>query len=234
MTMGLILLAVMAIVLMFPFGRNAFRGLGLAQWAGFLVIIAFAIGIIVPNIRLSEMTRVSVGGFILPIIASIVLAVMLARNNALLRGIVAMLAVVALTTGLLLVMPTRTMGLRVLTSIVIGIIAGAVGFIIGRTRSASVFSVLSGVAVGNLIYSLIDYFFISGSTVILGSSVVYNAIFVSVLFALVVAEASVVMERSGSVRYRRRNTNFEFSEDRRFDEPVAEDRDYESLDDDIF
>ena len=214
MTLGLIMLAVMAIALFVPFGRNAFRGVGLPQWGAFMVILAFAVGIIVPEIRLGRAGYMNVGGFILPIIASIVLAVILAKVDGILRGLIAMIAVVAITTGLVLVMPMESTGLRALTFITVGVVTGAVAFIIGRTRMASAFAVLSGIPVGNLVSSLIWYFILERGGINLGWSVIYNALFLSVIFTLILAEVAYVSGKATSTNVtRKRKLNFEASED---------------------
>ena len=228
MTVGLIMLAVMAISLFVSFGRNAFRGLGLPQWGAFMVILAFAVGIIVPEIRLGRVGYISVGGFILPIVASVILAIRLVVKNGLWRALIAMVAVVAITTGLLLVMPMRTTGLRVLTFIAVGMVSGAVAFIIGRTRMASVFALLSGIPVGNLVSSLISYFILDAGSIALGWSVVYNALFLSVIFALVLSEiAYVTGKSSGSYTTQKRSLNFEAGRDEQKEE-------YDNFDDDLF
>ena len=134
----------MMLGLFFGFGRSAFKGLGLSAWGAFLVVLAFAIGIIVPAIRFSDVFSMNVGGFIMPVIGMFALLAILVKNNAVLRGVAAMLAVTAATTGLLLVMPVNSMGMQVLTAFTIGLIGGAIAFIIGRTRSASAFGILGG------------------------------------------------------------------------------------------
>lgn len=235
MTMGLILLGIMMLVLFFGFGRNAFKGLGLSPWAAFLVILAFAIGIIVPAIPFSRVFSMNVGGFILPVLAMAALLVVLVRQNAVMRGIAAMLAVVAVTTGLLLVMPMGNTGMRILTAFTIGLVSGALAFIIGRTRAASIFAVTGGIAVGDLIFCLLDYFVINGLAFELGRAVVYNSIFIAAIFALCLAEAAVMAGRAmGEKRTEKRKLNFEVSEEHSFDESVAEEDEFDSFDDELF
>lgn len=235
MTMGLILLGVMMLGLFFSFGRSAFKGLGLSAWGAFLVVLAYAIGIIVPAIRFSDVFSMNVGGFIMPVIGMFALLAILVKKNAVLRGVAAMLAVTAATTGLLLVMPVNNMGMQVLTAFTIGLIGGALAFIIGRTRSASVFGILGGIALGDLIFCLIDYYAVTGAAFTLGRSVVYNSIFVAVIFALCLAEIAIRAGRAmGEAAVSRRKLNFEVSEEHSFDESVAEDNDYDSFDDELF
>jgi len=222
MTMGLILLGIMMLALFFEVGRSAFRGLGLSTIGAFMVILAFAIGIIVPSISFGGVFYMNVGGFILPILAMFVLLVVLIRNNA-------------ATVGLLLIMPVNNTGMIVLTSFVLGLISGALAFIIGRTRVASLFAVTGGIAVGDVIFCLLDYFVITGGAFTLGRVVVYNSIFVAALFALCLAEIVVMTGKAmGEERTNKRNLNFEASEDRAFKSKSSDDDDYDRFDDELF
>ena len=235
MTMGLILLGIMMLALFFEVGRSAFRGLGLSTIGAFMVILAFAIGIIVPSISFGGVFYMNVGGFILPILAMFVLLVVLIRNNAVLRGVAAMLSVVAATVGLLLIMPVNNTGMIVLTSFVLGLISGALAFIIGRTRVASLFAVTGGIAVGDVIFCMLDYFVITGGAFTLGRVVVYNSIFVAALFALCLAEIVVMTGKAmGEERTNKRNLNFEATEDRAFKSKLSDDDDYDRFDDELF
>ena len=164
-----------------------------------------------------------------------VLLVVLIRNNAVLRGVAAMLSVVAATVGLLLIMPVNNTGMIVLTSFVLGLISGALAFIIGRTRVASLFAVTGGIAVGDVIFCLLDYFVITGGAFTLGRVVVYNSIFVAALFALCLAEIVVMTGKAmGEERTNKRNLNFEASEDRAFKSKLSDDDDYDRFDDELF
>ena len=232
MTMGLILLAVMAVALLFDTGRHAFRGIGIPVWMALLTIIAFAIGISVPYITIGDNFVMSVGGFVIPIIAMVVLLVILIRKNSVLRGVASMLAVVSATTVILLVMPTDSTWLAVLTSVVIGLIAGALGYIVGRSNTAAIFAVTGGISVGNVVYAFIYYFAWGGSVFTLGQPIVYNAIFVGAIFALALCTLTVMAGKfMDDGRFRSRASSFESSRDFGYEDHVGEDDDFT---DDLF
>ncbi len=226
MTMGLILLGIMMISLLFSWGQTSYRGLGLPAWGAFVAVLALGIGIIVPSVRFSSVLTMNVGGFILPVIAMLLLIVPMVRSSSVWMGIVGMLAVTAATVGLLFVMPIGSAGFRVLTAITIGLVVGAIAFIIGRHRSAAVFAVMGGVTLGNLIYALLQYFVLDAVNIALGTSVIYNSIFLGTIFALALAVAAMRTGRDVA-SHRRRSLNFEASEDREFDELVGEDDNFD-------
>ncbi|MBQ8882812.1 MAG: hypothetical protein IJY70_05450 [Clostridia bacterium] len=215
MTMGLILLGIMAITLFFNFGRRAFSALNTTTTIAFAVLVAFAIGIIVPAITPNDTFYLSVGGFIMPIILSLVLFVSVVKRQNAGVALVSMLAAVAVTTLILLFMPTTNTLLQVLCSLEIGIIAGAVSYFIAKRPLESVFALTSGVCVGNLIYSFIDYFARGAQVFSLGNPIVYNALFVSVLFVLCVDQVMAIMGKTHDEgNYSRRTrSSFEASKD---------------------
>ena len=228
MTMGLIILGIFAIALFFEFGRKAFEGLGLAPWSAFLAILAFAIGIIVPVIPLGGNNGMSMGGFIMPMIAMFALLYVVIRSKKAFRGFSAMLAVIAITITLLFVMPTESMGWQILTSFAIGIISGCVAYLVTMDRAASVFAITGGVAFGDLIYCLIDRFALDGAPFTLGSPTVYNSIFVATFIALAVAETAIYVSKSGRGKVDKRAGNFEAGKDDTFD------ADTDFFDDELF
>lgn len=228
MTMGLIILGIFAIALFFEFGRKAFEGLGLAPWGAFLVLLAFAIGIIVPVIPLGGNNGMSVGGFIMPMLAMFALLYVVIRSKKVFRGFSAMLAVIAITTALLFVMPTDGMGWQILTSFAIGVISGCVAYLVTMDRAASVFAITGGVAFGDLIYCLIDRFAMDGVPFTLGSSTVYNAIFVAAFVALAIAETAIYVSKSGRGKVDKRAANFEAGKDDSFDDDI------DGFDDELF
>ena len=224
MTMGLILLAIMAVTLLFDVGRHAFRGIGIPVWMAFLTIVAFAIGISVPNITIGTEFTMNVGGFGISIIAMFVLLVILVRKNAVLRGVSAMLAVVASTTIILLLMPTDSTWLAVLTAVVIGVVAGALGYVIGKSETASIFAVTGGVSVGNIAYAFVSYFAWGGDVFTLGQSIVYNGIFVGAIFALALCTLTVLAGKMmDDGRFRTRASSFESSKDNGYEDVSDED-----------
>ena len=216
--MGLSILGIFAIALFFEFGRKVFEGLMLSAWSAFLVILAFAIGIIVPIIPVAGVYGISVGGFVMPMIAMFALLYVVIRSKNVFKGFAAMLAVIAVTTALLLVMPMNGMGWQILTSFVIGVIAGGAAYLVTMDRAASVFALTGGVAFGDLIYCLIDRFAMGGAPFTLGSPTVYNAMFVGVFVALAIAQTAIYVAKSGRGKTAKRAADFEAGRDETFDD----------------
>lgn len=211
MTMGLILLGVMSLAVMFGFAKSSYKNTGLKDWLLYFIIIAFAVGIIVPVIRFSNMMSMSVGGFILPVLAMLALFVILIRTSDVMRGIASMLIVAAITFGLLLIMPSATTGQTVFSALLMGVVIGTFAFIVARSRTGAVFGIMGGAALGDLIFCLVDYYAISGGAFTLGSSLVYNTLFFAVIISACLAEIMLLLAKDSRSRRAssRRTSNFE-------------------------
>ncbi len=217
MTMGLILLGICALAVMFGIAKSSYKGTWLTDWLLYFIIIAFAVGIIVPTIRLSDMAYMSVGGFILPVIGFITLFIALIRINDLMRGIASMLIVGAITFGLLLIMPSATTGQLVLSALLMGVVVGTFAFIVARKKTATLFGVIGGIPLGDLIFCLVDYYAISGGMFTLGSPLVYNTLFFSVIISTCLSEIMLMLAKDGRRRNRRAD-NFESGRDNDYNE----------------
>ncbi len=227
MTMGLILLAVMAIALFLISGRRSFTSTGVPAWMAFIAIAAFAIGIIVPNIWVGESFSMNVGGFIVPSVIMFALLAVLISRGGLLRGVASMLAVTAVTTALLLIMPTYTTGYEILTVFVVGLVAGAVAYMVSRTPSSALFGVVGGLVLGNVIVTMMEYFNGNAEVFVLGQSVIYNAMFVGVIFAFCLAEIAVMAVKmmNEENRHTTRSSSYEAGKDNNFDRDDDDDYD---------
>lgn len=217
MTMGLILLGIMALTLFFGFGRRIAQSLGITSVVFFLLLVVMAVGIIVPAITPNASLYINVGGYIIPILLSIALLIKVINRENLASALVAMFAVVITTAVILMFMPTTTTLWAVFCSLEIGIVGGAVAYFITKRPIESVFALTSGVCVGNLVFALVNYFAWGSAVFSLGNPVVYNGLLVAVLFVVCAHQILEMMGKSfddGTSR-RRTRASFEAGKDNR-------------------
>ena len=215
MTMGLILLGIMALTLFFGFGRRIAQSLGISSVVFFFALVVMAVGIIVPAITPNASLYISVGGFIIPLLISIALLIKVIGRENLASALVSMFAVVIVTAVILMFMPTNTTLLAVLCSLEIGIVGGAIAYFITKRPIESVFALTSGVCVGNLIFALVNYFAWGATTFSLGNPIVYNGLLVAVLFVVCVHQILQMMGKTfdDGNRNRRTRATFEAGKD---------------------
>jgi MFS family permease len=212
--MGLIMLALAAVLIFFGLTERMFRSLRIANWVGFIIILGFAIGAIAPDIFITGYLSVNVGGFILPTIFMAGLAILCMRQKNFLRPMAAETAVMALTIVMLFFFPQGAMWQRVLCSLLIGILGGALAYAVGGHRVSILFAVFGGVAMGELTMRVSDFMFVSGSPILLGSGVAFDAMITAAVVGIAIAEiAARVRLKNADRATAQRALNFEAGRD---------------------
>ncbi len=121
MTIGLVILGIVAVLIFFGVAEKFFRKIGISNPIAFLLVLALVIGAVVPNIRIGSAFEMNVSGFLIPIVLVVLFSVMVGFNSDLARAFVAMVAVagVAVATGTLI--STTTLAGQVTASVIIGL-----------------------------------------------------------------------------------------------------------------
>lgn len=229
MTIGLILLAITAIMIFFGFTERLFKSIKIVNWAGFLLLLALCIGAIVPNIRIGGNLIINISGFVLPIIFMVALSVVLYKNKEFFKAFTAQLVVIAITVLGLFFLPIGGTGLNILCSTVIGVLGGIAAYLIGRTRESVLYATFGGVALGELVMRIADFYFITGSKVVLGSGIVFDAIIIAAFSGIVISEiVARVRNRSINAFTAKNSLNFEVGKDEtiKAEESVNEFKEY--------
>ena len=199
MTIGLVLLAVIAILIFFGLADKFFKNLGVAPWIGFIIALALIIGAVIPNITIGAFVM-NLGGFVVPIIGMIILAAFIGWNWDLARMAFAELSVAAVCVATrVLILPDNT-GMILAASLIVGFIGGTVAFLIGRSRLSTLASVMGGVVLGDLIVNLIYVYGIGGYVFSMGTRGVFDSILIGCVFGILLLEAVVSARRATSNR----------------------------------
>ncbi len=197
MTIGLVLLAVIAILIFFGLSDKFFKNLGVASWIGFLIALALIVGAVIPNITIGGFTM-NLGGFIVPIIGMIILAAFIGWNWDLARLAFAEISVAAVAVATrVLILPDNS-GMILAASLIVGFVGGTVAYLIGRSRLSTLAAVMGGVVLGDLIVNLIYVYGIGGYTFSMGTRGVFDSIIVGCVFGILLLEAVVTARRAAS------------------------------------
>lgn len=187
MTIGLILLGVVAVAVFFGAAERFFRKVGVPNWSAFLLVLALLVGAVVPNIRIGGFTM-NLGGFAVPLAITVLCAALIGWDGELLRSGIALLGGAAIYTATrMLVAPTST-AMTVTASVVGGFLVGAIAYLISGSRLGTAAAATGGVVLGDLFVSLIYHFFIDGSAVSLGTRGVFDTMVIALVFGLLMCE----------------------------------------------
>lgn len=217
MTIGLVILGIVAVLIFFGVAEKFFRKIGISNPIAFLLVLALVIGAVVPNIRIGSAFEMNVSGFLIPIVLVVLFSVMVGFNSDLARAFVAMVAVagVAVATGMLI--STTTLAGQVTASVIIGFVGGAVAYLIAMTRLSTLIASIGGIVIGDIIVSLLNYFVVptvSVSAVSLGTQGTFDAIILAAVFGIIMVEAVSAMKRTmNRKRVAKSALNMEISEE---------------------
>lgn len=196
MIIGLVLLAIAAVLVFFGLTRAYFRRIGVAPWVAFLVILALIVGAVVPSIPMG-IVRMNVGAFIIPAVLSIILMFMIGWNIKLLRAAIALIAVAGVAVATRMLIMPDTVGMQITAAVIVGIIGGIVAYLIAGTRTGTITATLGGVVLGDMIVSLL-YHYVTGytpATIGMGAFGVFDGVIIATVFGIVLCELAMGARR---------------------------------------
>ncbi len=198
MIIGLVLLGLVVALLFLGIAQRVFKSFGISYWLAFVVVAALIGSAFIPTFTAGGVS-VSVAGFITPILAATVFFVLSYRSGELLRAIVALASVFATYVAIAVMLP------RVLDETsaadISGVLCGIVAFAVGKTRVSVLASTFGGMALGDVIASVVSMFAYGGAPRV-GSAAAFDAIIIASVLAIVLFEAAAGIKRATNRRNR--------------------------------
>lgn len=194
MTTGIIILGIVAVLLFFGAAERYFDRLGMTSWLTFLIVLALIIGAVMPEVRTDGFVM-TVGGFAVPAVVTVLLFVLSARDGNVLRTLLALAAEAAVCAGFRFIIGIPTSGGLIAFFLLTGFIGGAVSFAVAGSRLGAVAAVFGGCLVGDAIsMGLMRGFY--GGQFTLGGYGIFNAMIIGCASALAIAEIVYYVRRS--------------------------------------
>ena len=219
MAVGLIVLGALALLIFFGVTDKLFERAGIGNWIAFLMALGLALSVLIPDVRFGTPPNLalSVSGFLLPAAIAAVLLIIAAVSRRFLLSLYSIICVAAAVIVIRLAVPPATDVLAISGGIVTGIVAGILAHAVGRTRLATVTGAVGGIILGDAL-SVIVYNAYSGQGYFrLGGLGVFDAIVIGAVFSLIFAEVVGMIRRAARAETgrtgRRRAANFEAGED---------------------
>lgn len=189
MSFGLVVLTVILITLMCGAGQRILDKMRLNDKWALILVLAMVVGILIPPIKITSNFSFSIGGFLIPFGICIYMLIANGLNFDLFRAIMGTI----ITAGLILLaqwlLPSKTPEEIVVDiTIIYGIIAGLVAYILGRSRRNAFICSVFGLTLASVIQ-----FFISmarGQIVplSLGSGGAFDSMVLSIVIAVGLCE----------------------------------------------
>ena len=189
MPAGMIILLVISVLVFLGLAQRVLDRLQLTDRAALLVIGAMIVGGFLPALPLTSTLSINIGGGIIPVILVIYLFLKAGTRAEKSRAALAILITAVVVYGVLKVFPVEPTYAFLLDPLyIVALVAGVVGYLSGRSRR-SAFMAGVGAIVLNDIATRLELLSSGGtSRLVIGGSGIFDAILVSGLIALGLAE----------------------------------------------
>ena len=210
MVIGYVLLGFVAVMMFFGLLNGVVRSMRLEPWIALVFVIAYIVGGVIPAVYFGSAFALGIGGFIVPLVLSVVLTVFAGGGMTLLRTATAMLATAAITVAVTVWMPAGNVWLSVLASCTAGVLGGAISYAVCSSRVSSAAGSVGGIVLGNIIGQFIAYYTGMTNVFYLGSAMIFDASVIALVFSVLLA---VVADRYRVNRTTHQNAGTEAAED---------------------
>lgn len=189
MTIGMIVLVVVAIVIYLGAAQRVLDRLRLTDRAALLFVGAMVVGGFLPEIPLSDNVSVNIGGGIVPVVLAVYLFIKAGTTKEKVRAVLAALIAAVAVYAAMKIMPLEPTYNQFLDPMYLfAILAAVVGYLAGRSRRSAFIAGSMGLLLTD-IFSRIEIAVRGGSgRMSIGGAGVFDAIVIGGILALLLAE----------------------------------------------
>ena len=188
MSVSLTIISILIILLMLGMGQRILDQLRLNDKQAIVLLLAIAIGIIIPPINFGGLVLISIGGFIIPFGICIYLLIKVGFSRDLLRAIVGSILVAGIIYGLEWLMPAEPEELIIEPMFVYGIVAGLVAYILGRSRRNAFICAVLGLTLAELLQFFINLGLGTPTVLGLGTGGPFSTMMVAIIVSVSLSE----------------------------------------------
>lgn len=196
MTVGSIILAVAAVLVLIGVGQRVLDKMRLSDRAALIIIAAMFIGGLLPDIDFG-LVRLNIGGALIPLGVCVWLIITADTGAERLRGVLGALLTSGVVYFLGRVLPNEPEVILLDPVFVCGIAGGIVGYLFGRSRRGAFICGVVGVLLADVINAVTVWASGIGQTLVLGGAGVFDTAVISGIIAVLLAELiGEVLERA--------------------------------------
>lgn len=187
MSIGMVLLTVLALLILFGVGQRVLDRMYLTDRQALLMVAAIFVGGWLPDLEFGRVT-LNIGGALIPLGICIYLLVRAGTNKERIRALVAAVLTGAAVYLLGRIMPADPIQTYIDPNYVYGLAAGVVAYLLGRSRRAAFFAGVVGVLLADIAVGAVNWANGIDQTLHLGSAGALDAVVISGLLAVLLAE----------------------------------------------
>lgn len=187
MSVGMILLTATAILVFFGIAQRVLDKLYLSDRAALVLIALMFFGTLIPNVVIGNVS-VSIGGAVIPVGICVYLLVRAGTNKERIRAILGSFLTAGIIYALSALMPDEPEAIVIDPMYLYGLVGGLVAYILGRSRRGAFVCGVLGVLWADIAVAVINRLNGIDQQLILGGAGVFDAMVISGLLGVVLAE----------------------------------------------
>ena len=187
MSIGMILLTVVAILVFFGVAQRVLDKLHLSDRMALLLIALMFLGTLLPNISLGRIS-IGIGGVLIPSGICIYLLTKAGTAKERIRAVVGAVLTGAAVFALSRLLPDEPEQMLIEPMYLYGIVGGIVAYLLGRSRRAAFICGVWGVALADVAVGVINAVRGTDQPLIIGGAGIFDAIVISGIIGVLLAE----------------------------------------------
>ena len=186
---GLVTLAVVAVIIFFGLTAKYFENMGVPNWVALLIVLAFSVAAVFPPL-MTNAVSLSFAGFVLPLLLGIVAMAALGFTSNLARAAIGTLAIAGVTVAARVAYEPFDYSSAIPSILIVGIVGGVASFAICGNRLSMLASLTVGVVLGDFISAMLFRFVTdsTGGLLRLGVFGIFDAVVVGAVVGAVTLE----------------------------------------------
>jgi len=187
MSVGMILLTATAILVFFGVAQRVLDKMYLSDRAALVLIALMFFGTLIPNILIGDVS-ISIGGAIIPVGICLYLLIRAGTNKERVRAILGSFLTAGLIYTLSRIMPAEPERIAIDPLFLYGFLGGLVAYLLGRSRRGAFICGVLGVLWADIAVALVNRFNSIEQRLTIGGAGVFDAMIISGLLGVVLAE----------------------------------------------
>ena len=188
MSIGMILLIVVAVLVLFGVAQRVLDGMRLTDRGALAVLAAMFIGGLIPSIRFTDSISVNIGGAIIPFILCVYLFVKAGTAWEKWRTVIGVIVTTGAVYALSRLLPAEPEAMLFDSNYIYGIVGGVVAYILGRSRRGAFVCGVMGVLLADITTAIVMASQSTRYSLNLGGAGFFDVVMLSGILAVLLAE----------------------------------------------
>ena len=187
MSIGTIVLTVVAVLIFFGALERVLDRMRLTDRAALLLIAAMFVGTLLPNIQLGRVS-LGIGGAVIPLGVCVYLLIRASESKEVWRSLIGAVLTGAAVFGLSMLLPDEPEEMFMEPNLLYGLAGGAIAWLLGRSRRGAFICGVTGVILADVATAILNWNRGVDQQLVLGGAGIADTVVISGVLAVLLAE----------------------------------------------